>query len=57
MALAGVKHLIVTSQTTLLDDGLAEEASTAIDYATGTEDAIEGIMAFAEGREPRFAWN
>ena len=57
LALAGVKHLIVTSQTTLLDEGLAEEAATAIDYATGTDDAIEGIMAFAERREPRFAWN
>ena len=54
LALAGVKHLIVTAQTTPLDEGLEIEAGTAVDYATGSADAIEGITAFAERREPRF---
>lgn len=55
LALAGVKHLIVTAQTTPLDEGLEIEARTAVNYATGSADAIEGITAFAERREPRFA--
>jgi enoyl-CoA hydratase/carnithine racemase len=54
VALARLKQLIVAAQTTLLDEGLGIEAATAVDYATGTEDAIEGITAFAERREPRF---
>jgi enoyl-CoA hydratase/carnithine racemase len=54
LALAKLKHLIVTAQTKPLDEGLEVEAATAADYATSTEDAIEGITAFAERREPRF---
>jgi enoyl-CoA hydratase/carnithine racemase len=55
LALRQVKHLIVTAQTKPLDEGLEVEEQTAIEYATGSEDAIEGITAFAERREPRFA--
>ncbi len=54
LALARVKHLIVTALTVPLDQGLEIEAATAVDYATGSEDAVEGIMAFAERREPKF---
>jgi enoyl-CoA hydratase/carnithine racemase len=54
LALAQVKHLIITAQTKALDEGLEIEARTAIEYATGSEDALEGITAFAERREPRF---
>jgi enoyl-CoA hydratase/carnithine racemase len=54
LALAGVKKLIVTAQTTPLDEGLAIEEATAVGYATGSSDAIEGITAFAERRPPRF---
>jgi enoyl-CoA hydratase len=53
-ALARLKYLIVTAQTTLLEEGLAVEAATAVDYATGSPDAIEGITAFAENRQPNF---
>jgi enoyl-CoA hydratase len=55
LALAQVKHLIITAQTKTLDEGLEIEARTAVEYATGSEDALEGITAFAERREPRFA--
>ncbi|MFN8217819.1 MAG: enoyl-CoA hydratase/isomerase family protein [Solirubrobacterales bacterium] len=54
LALAGVKRLIVAAQTKPLDEGLEIEAQTAVEYATGSSDAIEGITAFAERREPRF---
>ncbi len=54
LALARVKHLIVTALTVPLDEGLEIEAATAVDYATGSEDAVEGIVAFAERRQPRF---
>jgi enoyl-CoA hydratase/carnithine racemase len=54
LALAGVKHLVVTAQTTPLDEGLRIEEETAVGYATGSADAIEGITAFAERRPPRF---
>lgn len=55
IAFARLKHLIVTAQTQPLDVGLEVEAATAVGYATGTDDAIEGITAFAERREPNFA--
>jgi enoyl-CoA hydratase/carnithine racemase len=54
LALAGVKSLVVAAQTLPLEEGLEFEAATAVGYATGSEDAIEGITAFAERREPRF---
>ena len=53
-ALGRLKSLIVTAATTPLDDGLAIEAEVAIDYATTSPDALEGILAFAEKRAPRF---
>ena len=54
IAMRMLKELIVASTTTPLDDGLRFEEETAVRYATGTHDSIEGITAFAERRAPRF---
>jgi enoyl-CoA hydratase len=54
LALAQVKSLIVTALTTSFDEGLEIEEQTAVGYATGSEDAIEGLRAFASKRAPRF---
>lgn len=54
VALKMVKELIVTSQISTLEEGLTFEAAQAVRYATGTDDAIEGITAFAERRAPQF---
>lgn len=53
-AFAKLKSLINVSGATHLDPGLEIEEQTAIEYATGSPDAVEGIMAFAERREPSF---
>jgi enoyl-CoA hydratase/carnithine racemase len=55
IAMAQLKQLVVTALTTPLDDGLEIEERTAVEYATGSSDAVEGIMAFAERRPPVFS--
>jgi enoyl-CoA hydratase/carnithine racemase len=55
VAMAELKHLVVTALTTPLDEGLEIEERTAVAYATGSADAVEGIMAFAERRPPAFS--
>lgn len=55
VALSMVKQLIVTALNSPLDEGLEIEEATAVRYATTTPDAIEGLMAFAERRKPRFS--
>lgn len=57
IAMRMLKELIVASITMPLDDGLEFEEQTAVRYATGTHDSIEGITAFAERRAPRFTGN
>lgn len=54
IALRLVKELVVAALTLPLDEGLALEEQTAVRYATGTNDSIEGITAFAERRPPHF---
>jgi len=55
LALAGMKHLARLAGTTPLDEGLAREREHVWRYATGSADAREGLMAFAEKRAPRFS--
>lgn len=50
----GMKHLARVAATTELADGLREEIDYVVHYATTSSDAIEGLSAFGEKREPRF---
>lgn len=54
IAMRMLKELVVAALTLPLDEGLALEEQAAVRYATGTNDSIEGITAFAERRPPRF---
>lgn len=54
VAMRHLKSLVVTALTKSLDEGLEIEEATAVSYATGTHDAIEGITAFAERRPALF---
>ena len=49
-----MKELIAASQRMHLDEGLAEEMRVAVEYATTSFDAIEGLNAFAERRQPNY---
>ena len=54
VAMTKLKQLVVTALTTPLDEGLEIEEQAAVEYATGSSDAVEGITAFAERRQPNF---
>ena len=47
------KRAVLDAERRSLDDALAEERRLH-DEAMGTEDRVEGVQAFLEGREPRF---
>ena len=51
----GTKHLINRGLEGTLASGLQLELAYVHDYATTEPDAIEGLTAFKEKREPRFA--
>jgi enoyl-CoA hydratase len=54
LMVANMKRLIGIALNSHLDDGLKAEENLAIDYATTSYDAMEGLMAFAERRVPKF---
>ena len=49
-----MKDLITVALTEPLDEGLREERRIAASYATSSNDAREGLEAFAEGRSPQY---
>lgn len=53
-ALRGAKYLINEGMRTDLQAGLALEIAYVHNYATAIPDALEGLAAFAEKREPRY---
>jgi enoyl-CoA hydratase/carnithine racemase len=54
LLIANIKKLITTALNAHLDDGLRVEEQIAIEYATESHDALEGLLAFAERREPMY---
>jgi enoyl-CoA hydratase len=50
----GMKHLARLAATTELAEGLRAEIDYVLHYATTSSDALEGLNAFSEKREPRF---
>jgi enoyl-CoA hydratase/carnithine racemase len=54
LAVEQMKLLIRAASTETLDDGLDVEIEAAVRYATQSRDAMEGLMAFAERRTPRY---
>lgn len=51
---SGAKYLINEGMKGSLADGLELEMAYVHNYATSHADAVEGLMAFREGRSPRF---
>jgi enoyl-CoA hydratase len=54
LGLAGMKHLANQGLRLPLADALQMEIDYVLDYATRSNDATEGLHAFAEKRRPRF---
>jgi enoyl-CoA hydratase/carnithine racemase len=54
LAMRRMKELLAIAVNAPLDRGLEEERETVVEYATTSNDAREGLEAFAERRKPRF---
>ena len=54
LGIRGVKHLVDKGMRMELPAALEFELKYVHDYATRSEDATEGLMAFSEKRKPRF---
>lgn len=52
LAVTRMKELIMLSQESLRAAALRDEIDLVVDYATGSHDAVEGLLAFAERRRP-----
>ena len=54
LTLARMKQLSQLAAATTVQEGLAGEKEIVFEYATRSDDAREGLRAFAEGRPPRY---
>jgi enoyl-CoA hydratase len=54
LAVAKMKELIRLADEAPLSEGLVEEMRIVFDYAVTSHDAMEGLMAFAERRNPSY---
>lgn len=54
LAVAKMKELIRLADDAPLSEGLAEEMRIVFDYAVTSHDAMEGLLAFAERRDPTY---
>lgn len=53
MAIGKAKIAINRAAESILDSAL-KDAFKAMSFILGTEDALDGVMAFVEKREPKF---
>ena len=54
-AMRRMKQLVRAAARSTLEDGLVFERDIVFDYATTSEDSMEGLRAFGERRPPRYA--
>jgi enoyl-CoA hydratase/carnithine racemase len=54
LGLRGMKHLVNQGMRMELEDALRMELDYVVDYASTSNDASEGLVAFQEKRKPRF---
>jgi enoyl-CoA hydratase/carnithine racemase len=54
LMVSNMKTLVAVALNTRLDDGLTKEEDLAIQYATTSVDAMEGLLAFSERRDPNY---